>query len=351
MKRGKTITELAMEIQRQQESKKDYIVPVSQLSMTDNGNFSFGDNVLPFTHHANGQVASYLDIPRKYYDKVKESDPKLLQSHVNHWLKQKEGDKRLVRTLDGNGRALLSSRYRMLDNMDMMEAVLPTLQHHKVNIMSSEVTDKRLYIKAVFPKLEGEVNKGDVVQSGIVISNSEIGSGSLNIQPLLYRLVCTNGMILPDQQFRKLHIGKNNGRDIDIAALLTDETKELNDQAFWHTVRDVVASSFDKVLFEQNLDVMRRAAGLEIKSNKVEKVVEVTAKKFGFSQGVQDSIFRNLIDPQVHATDLSMWGLANAFTQTANNEEDYEIATALETAGGSIITLNDSDWKKISEVA
>ena len=35
---------------------------------------------------------------------------------------------------------------------------------------------------------------GDVVQAGVSISNSETGRGAVSVCPLVYRLVCTNGM-------------------------------------------------------------------------------------------------------------------------------------------------------------
>ena len=41
-----------------------------------------------------------------------------------------------------------------------------------------------------------EVKQGDTVQAGIIISNSEVGLGSLSLRTFLYRLVCLNGMIL-----------------------------------------------------------------------------------------------------------------------------------------------------------
>ena len=50
------------------------------------------------------------------------------------------------------------------------------------------------YIKVVNPRLTAEVVPGDIVQAGIIISNSETGLGAVCIQPLIYRLVCSNGV-------------------------------------------------------------------------------------------------------------------------------------------------------------
>lgn len=349
MRVGKTLLELAGEVQRQQESKKDYNVPVGQMEMNGMGNLAFGKHVnMTMTKHAHGQMGDYLKIPRKYYQRLQEEGAtELLSENVNHWLGQKESDRKMVRTLDGNCRALLSSRYRVLDNSDMMEAVLPVLSTQSIKIVSCDVTNKRLYLKALFPKIEGEVSKGDVVQSGICISNSEIGTGGLKVQPLLYRLVCLNGMILPDSSINKYHVGRDQGVTGNIQEMLSDATKEQNDKAFWMSVRDVVKASYNEAFFQDQLLKLKEAAGIKIESKSYQKVVEIAVKKMGFNEDTGGSILEHLIT----GGDLSKWGLANAFTATANTIEDYELATDLEKAGGDIIVMAQRDWKTISAAA
>ena len=48
--------------------------------------------------------------------------PMLLADNANRWLKDKGEDRRLIRTLDGKARALLSDKYRPLENEDLAEA-------------------------------------------------------------------------------------------------------------------------------------------------------------------------------------------------------------------------------------
>ena len=57
----------------------------------------------------------------------------------------------MVRTLDDRIRAFVSNKYRRLDNFDLIEAVLPTLEEGNANIVSCEVTEKYLYLKAIMP--------------------------------------------------------------------------------------------------------------------------------------------------------------------------------------------------------
>lgn len=54
-----------------------------------------------------------------------------------------------------------------------------------------------------------EVRKGDIVQAGVMISNSEVGLGAVSIQPLVYRLVCTNNsdvLVISDVNLITLYI-------------------------------------------------------------------------------------------------------------------------------------------------
>jgi len=114
----------------------------------------------------------------------------------------------MIRTLDHQARAFLSDRYRRLDNYQLASVVLETLSDlgEGIKIISCELTEKRMYIKAINQRLELEVKQGDAVQAGICVSNSEIGLGSLSVEPLVYRLVCTNGLIARDFSTKKYHV-------------------------------------------------------------------------------------------------------------------------------------------------
>src|SRR5438128_6653645 len=91
----------------------------------------------------------------------------------------------MVRTLDGNARAFLSDRYRPLDHDEILERVLPALGEFDLDWSESslEVTDQRLYMKLVNPRVQSDINPGDTVQAGVLVTNSEIGMGSFSVSP------------------------------------------------------------------------------------------------------------------------------------------------------------------------
>lgn len=204
MKTGLTIKEMAQELLRQSKAKQDYLVntgslslsvasDVPQLRVTEEGT----DKIAPLDirQTAHRQLGTYLGIPQKYYELMRADAPELLAYNANYWFSQKN-ELRTLRTIDGCARAFLSNRYRRIDNLDIASVTLPVIgELPEARFVSTQITDDFMYIKVVNPRLQADVVPGDVVQAGVIISNSETGLGSVTIQPLIYRLVCSNGMV------------------------------------------------------------------------------------------------------------------------------------------------------------
>lgn len=163
MKIGKSLVELATEIERRSNAKQDFVVPAKAVRMIVEPRdrapaeeeeprrevrLAFGDRDVGVNHVAHGQIGDYVGIPAKYYNRMASERPHLLAANVNEWLGGMR-DNRMMRTLDGSARAWLSDRYRPLENEDLAQAALPVIQDLGLVIMSAEVTETRLYIKAV----------------------------------------------------------------------------------------------------------------------------------------------------------------------------------------------------------
>ena len=117
---------------------------------------------------------------------------------------------------------------------------------------------------AVLPKLEFEVRKGDIVQFGLSISNSEIGQGALEVALYALRLVCLNGMTMPDNKTRKNHIGGRLGEQDMAAEYFADDTRKLADKTFFLKLRDVTRHMLTEGAVEQSVEQMRRSAGMKL---------------------------------------------------------------------------------------
>ncbi len=352
MKTAKSIEELAKEIARQNKVKKDYTAPTNLIALTEDGKLRLGGaaapdvNVFKVNKNCHAQIAARLKIPKQYYDRMLVDSPDLLSENVNHWFSN-ETENRMIRTLDGTARAFLSDRYRPLDNYDLLNAALPIIVENDCEIKSCEVTDTKMYLKVLFPKMRAEVKQGDVIQAGLVLSNSEIGAGSLKSEILLYRLICDNGMI-GTNSMKRYHVGKSQGTDFDsISEVLTDRTKELSDVAFWAQVKDVVRASFNEGHFLNEMDKLRAAEGEKLQTTDIPKVIEIVKSSFGLNDKQGEDILVHLCE----SGDFSKYGLANAVTRTATDQENYDDATTLERLGGQIIELQPKDWNQLAKAA
>lgn len=342
MKQGKTLQELGKELQRQRLNRQDFLADTRSLEMESDSygsmlNLSLEGKSLCFTvgETAHQQIAARLNIPFRYYKKMQDESPHLLDQNVNEWF-GKNPERRMIRVLDGNVRAFLSDRYRRLDNLELCAAVLPVINEMKNSMIEScEVTPTHLYIKVVNRRVKAEVKVGDVVQAGFVVSNSEVGLGSLRVEPLVFRLVCKNGLICKDFAQRKYHVGRQvNISDDSAYELYSEETLAQDDKTFFLKVQDVVRCAVDEAKFMLTVDKMREATQIPLKHDPV-KSVELLADKFQLTENERGDILRQLF----MGGDNSRYGLVNAVTAASKIAKSYERATDLERIGGEILSL------------
>jgi hypothetical protein len=354
MKQGRSLKDFAGEITAQANAKKDYIVPTGMIVMTDDNKVSFGPGVMPVSDLTHTQIAAHVGIPKPYYDKMRKDAPDLLASNVNRWF-TKYPAARMVRTLRGEARAFLSDSYRPLDNVDLAEAVLPVLQDLDVQILSCEITERRLYIKAVDKRIERDIPAGgkmgeghhifDTLCPAITIGNSEVGDGAMAVQTSVWTKQCTNMATFAERSVRRTHVGAKHEIAEGLYALLSDETRRVSDHAIWLQVRDVVKAAFDRARFDALVDTVIDTTHQPIRD--AVKVVELTAKKFGVTEGERTSILQHLIE----GGDLSRYGLFNAVTRTAEDLPDYDRASAFERLGGQIVELPRHEWDELAVAA
>ncbi len=342
MKQGRTLMELGKELQRQRRNRQDFLADTRSLEVESNPYGStlhlsldgktYGFQIGDLAHQ---QIATRLNIPFRYYQKMQSEAPELLDHNINTWLEQKP-ERRMIRVLDGNVRAFLSDRYRRLDNLELCAAVLPVIQEMQGSqIESCEVTPTHLYIKVVNRRVKAEVKVGDVVQAGFVVSNSEVGLGSLRVEPLVFRLVCKNGLICKDLAQKKYHVGRQvNASDDSAYELYSEATLAQDDKAFFMKVQDVVRVAVDEAKFLLTVNRMRDATQIPLTHDPV-KSVELLADKFQLTENERGDILRQLF----MQGDNSRYGLVNAVTAASKIAKTYERATDLERIGGEILAL------------
>ncbi|MEQ2519465.1 ATPase, T2SS/T4P/T4SS family [Ruthenibacterium sp. CLA-JM-H11] len=240
----------------------------------------------------------------------------------------------------------LAKRKYSMDDAVLMEIMVEAYPMEGMHFESCQLTESRMYIKVVNTRLEAEVVPGDIVQSGIIISNSEVGLGSVNIQPLVYRLVCSNGMVVNDAQTRRTHVGRVNEASENYQ-LYSEKTLEADDKAFAMKIQDTVRAVVDEVRFTRVVNMMREAKEARINTTDVPGIVKLVSKDFHITDEESSGVLQRLIE----GNDLTLYGLSNAVTRHSQDVQDYDRATALEGIGYNILSMPARQWSRINQLA
>lgn len=364
------------ELERQKKAKRDYIVPTKDLRaahmvtetidgdgnphVTDEflvrvdmgqpvGNATF--NVGPIAHQ---QLADRLGITAPYYRRMQTEAQDLLAININHWLGQTSKNY-MVRTLDGIARAILSDRYRRLDNVDLFFHTVETAMELQAEIQRIDLTDERFYVRIIHPewreRLDQQKQHGvgsdlvrptPLVDSAVsaaagtngeladwaiplcIVSNSEVGRGGLKVERGLFRLRCLNGLVVDST--RQIHLGGEQDE-----GLLSAETLDKKDEVFWLEIRDLVRATFDREKFHTLVETFGKTQELMI-ANPVD-----AAEAMAVKSGMTDDRKQTLINEFLFGGDRTVFGLVNALTATARETDDPNEAIELERFAGQVM--------------
>jgi hypothetical protein len=354
MKTGMSLEQMAAEITRQSKTRRDFKVPTTQLKMkaTPANDFVTGVTVsvgsvvtdLAPTEVFHNQIGVFTKIPAPYYDRMLANDPELLAHNVNTWL-NRSNDTRMVRTLDGSARAFLSNKYRAIDNHMIAEAILPFIMQRGgdlgLRVESCNITSTRLYIKVVSERITAKV-LGETVQSGAIISNSEVGLHSFRVEDFSLVLSCLNGAVRPGSGLRKYHVGRSGAELENAYEVFADDTRKSDDKTLMLQMRDVVKATFDAGRFAKWAEGVTLTAERKITS--VEKTIANVIEEYELPEivggGILDALAKNY--------DATQWGLANAVTLYAQDPSlSYDKATDLERLGGEILEMPAEKWTEL----
>lgn len=392
MKQGRTLPALASELERQANAKRDFLAPAQHLRVRSNGHTDLIlDESFMVNEIAHGQLAEYAGVPKSFYDRLRNEataltvpsprlgncppsdvDPtQLVQCEnvplfdvlLNRLLFGKGGDVRMIRTLDGTVRAFLSDAFNLdLDNFDVFRAAATAIEQAGLgaeHVASCEVTERRMYLKVVSPKLEATIDPSNlihphgghhmlkepqVIQAGFILSNSETGLGSLSVQQVVYKLQCTNLWITEDG-YRQRHLGKTLEADTE-GRVYRSDTRQADAKARLLKIRDHISDALNETRFKTLVAKMQETTEVKLEGS-IEKIVEVTARKFGLAQPEKEDVLKNLIE----GADLSLWGLTNAITATAQTAPTYDRSTELEAIGGRFFALPPAEIRELVRAA
>jgi len=355
MNQGQPLNQIREELGRNAATKIDYVVPARTIHAVPIHNYIIGieglhpDKALPLDNHANIQLANYVGIPKPYYEKLLKNSASLLSANINYWLNKMDSH-RLIRTINGVIVAILTDKYKILDNDRLLDAILPILEERRCEVLSSCLTGTKLYIKAATPNISRIIQSSntpdDVVQAGIMVTNSEVGHGKLSILPFTYRTCCKNGIIkdiVSNGAIRRQHLGRGFEIGEEVYSIEPELMESSKDRKFWDRVQSTIAKALSDEMFDRVVNNIEFAARIQIKTQDAERVANRIRMKYDIPQPASDYILKYIMKEG----DFSKWGLVNAVTQSANDFTDYETSTFLEKVGGDILTCTSDEWRRL----
>jgi hypothetical protein len=150
---------------------------------------------------AASQMCQKFEIPVKYYRRL----PDVMKATVgNYDIGRLNGNSYLLRGKGEWIRAFLSSDYVAYNNSEIAKTVEGLLAKGNVSVKDFVLEETNLFLKIISEEI-WDVESG--LKAGIIIGNSEVGMGSVSVEPFVFRKRCTNDLIVSQEKsFRHAHI-------------------------------------------------------------------------------------------------------------------------------------------------
>jgi hypothetical protein len=328
--------------------------------LTHDGVTSVGGYYHPTSVFEEG-LGSTFSVPPSYLRKLREEGRiELLDQNINHYLQGSadgvnppDGRKFLLRAFTGTdtgggvARALLSDRYRTVDNLDVLVSVLAGMADAGLgpsNIGRCDLTERRMYVQVQCPEvsvLAPELLAGyrspftgqsgnDIPQvfAGFVVGNSEVGAASTSITPRIVFRVCGNGMTITRDAMRSIHIGvKRQEGVVQYAA----DTQEQELRLVTLKARDAVRTFLNPEYVAGLLRGMAEDAAVEVK--RPEATVKAVVQAAGVPRALEDDVLGMFIK----GGQLTAGGVMQAVTAVAQQQDNAETAYELEGLAGDVL--------------
>jgi hypothetical protein len=254
-------------------------------------------------------------------------------------------------------RAVVSDKFKTFDNPDLLESVLPTLIESDAQwqIVNAVITDKRLYARFKSLAITGTgAAVGDLMAQGVVISNSETGHGSVSVAQLVWTLICLNGMQTANKN-RTAHLTSSRSEG-DTWAMLTDESKRLDNAALASKLKDITGHYASREMFEAVLEQFRAAAadtvsgGMAAAQPAVEALGGILKLSKVETSSVLDGLMQTIQQDGYRGQPLSRATMVNAVTAAANTAEPDAVSD-WQVLGGKVLDLPANQWAAVALAA
>lgn len=340
----------------------DFYVKGSTPQITEDGVTSIDGRYALSTVALEG-VADRTGVPIRYLREVHAERPELFSAIVNHHWRggfskdhvTHEPDSRsfMLRTLTsptgGPGllRAVLSDKYKRIDDLEVATAILTGLQTAGIQDakVTGDLTERRMMLRIEVPRIatEGkalvesyrspyraEGEQSPMIHAGLEVRTSSVGCGAFEIVPRIVIEACSNGLRVDALgKIREVHLG---GRLEQGIVSWSDSTERKNMELLQAKTVDAVTTFLSPGFLVQAVEQANEKAGQEVAN---EKHVRDITKPLGVTNAEVDDLMAYF----VAGGQTNRAGLSNALTAMAQATADGDRAGDLEVAGAAVLGL------------
>jgi len=329
----RTLEDVREQVHQDDQNKWDATVPCRQVCLhqgrlvfphaADTG-FEQGLSLSPW---ALGQLCQKLGIPAAY---VRRCPPALQDANVNYWNQSDEVGRQfeksdtdpdqawLLRARGGTLRGVLSSRYAKLDNAALLDVLLPLLVGTRYQVGLVQLTAESFHLRLVDPTIARDVLPGDRLLVGVHIANSEVGLRAVTVDAIVYRLVCSNGLV----------------RRVNSKSLLRQRHLHVSEPRF----AELLAQAVQEAVTVAAGFIEQMVAAIRTPVPDPERATTLLGQAWSLSQATQEQVRFALLAEKPEG---SLYALSNALTlvaQRLNPDERFH----LETLTGALVDTASS---------
>lgn len=407
--RNADLQTLATILKDQEGAKVDAIVPATAITANTDGTVSITgtdplmdengvtdmNGTYTLSPVALGHFAERFGIDVRYLRKLAERRPDILASNINGWIRGFEDDAdgerdnsadpdgraftaRTFQTAEGNlFRGLLSDKFAIIDNLDVLDAVVRGIfaagfNREDLHISGCDLTENRMRVRVTVPaavvaapllfagyrnpfegrdvrvggaggwtieharevaQREGqgyEPGTEPIMYAGFEFGNGELGDSATYVVPRAEAEICGNGLVLPMDVARKTHLGER----LDVGVInWSAETRAKQLALITSKVSDAV-KTFASVEFWA-----AKVAELEAQAAKPVADADKTIKAVAKTLRLTDDESGSVLDMFIRGGQMTAGGVLNAITAAAQTVADADRAADLERVAVKALTL------------
>lgn len=360
IRRG-TLTDLAASLRSQRTRAVDVVVPAASLnfdgstlnltdvpvSLDDNGVTDPNGLFVP-TRVAIEGIASKLNVSARDLKRFSMEHADIFAHVVNNLADRDSESRYLLRLLKsddptdafGTLRAVLSDRYRTIDNFDVLLAVLAGLKESGVEMpkIDADLTEERMHVRVHSESvavnaaaLIGDYRspysgntgvENPLLFAGFVVSNSDVGKGAFSLTPRAVFQVCTNGMTVTKDAFKKVHLG---GALTDGVIKWSDDTIAAQLRLVTAQAKDAVSTFLSGDYWETKVREIEKDHGVPVEEPA--EVIKAVSKTLGFTEDVATDLLNAFIDGGIRTAG----GVMQAVTAVAQKVDNGDDAADMES--------------------